>query len=37
MIHVDSVKMVETPPYDDGVSEAEMIETYKTKYAEIYP
>ena len=37
MIHVDGVKMLSTPPYDDGATEADMIELYKAKYAEIYP
>ena len=36
-ITVSRVKMVTTPPYDDGVSEEEMIATYKAKFAEIYP
>ncbi len=37
LIHVDAVKMVTTPPYDNGATEAEMIALYKSKYAEIYP
>lgn len=31
------VKMMTTPPYDDGVTEQDMIATYKAKFAEIYP
>ncbi len=37
LIHVDGVKPVTTPPYDDGATEAEMIDLYKKKYAELYP
>lgn len=37
LIHVDGVKPVSTPPYDDGASEEEMIAHYKTKFAELYP
>ena len=37
MIHVDGVKPVTTPPYDDGATEAEMIALYKAKYAEMFP
>lgn len=36
-IHVAGVKPLSTPPYDDGVSEAEMIALYKDKYAGMYP
>jgi len=36
-IPVDEAKPLTTPPYDDGVSEEEMIAIYKAKYAEIYP
>ena len=36
-ITVSRVKMMTTPPYDDGVSEEEMIAIYKAKFAEIYP
>ncbi len=34
---VDEVKSLTTPPYDDGVTEEEMIALYKRKFAEIYP
>lgn len=37
LIHVDRVRMLSTPPYDDGVTEAEMISLYKSKYAEMFP
>lgn len=35
-IHAERVKAMTTPPYDDGVSEEEMIAIYKAKFAEIY-
>ncbi|MEO0943523.1 MAG: pyridoxamine 5'-phosphate oxidase family protein [Pseudomonadota bacterium] len=37
LIHVDRVRMLTTPPYDDGATEAEMIALYKSKYAEMFP
>ena len=37
LIAADEVKPVTTPPYDDGVTEEEMIALYKAKFAEIYP
>ena len=37
LVHVDRVRMLSTPPYDDGVTEAEMIALYKSKYAELFP
>lgn len=37
LIHVDGVKPLTTPPYDDGATEDEMIALYKTKFAELYP
>lgn len=37
LIHVDGLKMLSTPPYDDGATEAEMIALYKSKYAEMFP
>lgn len=37
LISAAEVKPVTTPPYDDGVTEEEMIALYKTKFAEIYP
>lgn len=36
-IPVSEAKPLTTPPYDDGVTEAEMIATYKAKFAEFYP
>lgn len=35
-IELDAVKPLTTPPYDDGVTEEEMVALYKQKYAEIY-
>jgi len=37
LIEVAAVKPLSTPPYDDGVTEDEMLALYKAKYAEIYP
>ena len=37
LIHVDRVLPLATPPYDDGVSEADMVALYQEKYAAIYP
>ena len=36
-VKVERIKLMTTPPYDDGVTEDEMIAMYKTKFAEIYP
>jgi len=36
-IEANRVKQMTTPPYDDGATEEEMIELYKSKFAEIYP
>ena len=36
-IATERVKLMTTPPYDDGATEEEMIALYKTKFAEIYP
>ena len=36
-IALSKVEMVWTPPYDDGATEAEMIDAYKAKYGDIYP
>ena len=36
-ISADEVKPLSTPPYDDGVTEEEMIALYKAKFAEMYP
>ncbi len=36
-ITLHHAQMIWTPPYDDGVTEDEMIATYKTKFAGIYP
>ncbi|MEM7216519.1 MAG: pyridoxamine 5'-phosphate oxidase family protein [Pseudomonadota bacterium] len=35
-INAERVKTITTPPYDDGISEEEMIAMYKQKFAEIY-
>lgn len=37
VIEVTDVKPLSTPPYDDGVTEEDMIALYKQKFAEIYP
>jgi hypothetical protein len=37
LISADEVKPLVTPPYDDGVTEEEMIALYKAKFAAIYP
>lgn len=37
VIGVDRAQLILTPPYDDGATEAQMIATYRAKYAEIYP
>jgi hypothetical protein len=37
LIHVDQVSPLSTPPYDDGVTEDEVIEIYRGKYAKIFP
>ena len=37
LMHVISVKPLSTPPYDTGATEAEMIDLYKQKFAEMYP
>ena len=36
-IKAERVKPITTPPYDDGVTEEEMIAVYTKKWAEIYP
>lgn len=36
-IPVSEAKPLSTPPYDDGVSEAEMIALYKQKFGDMYP
>ncbi len=36
-IRVAEVKLLTTPPYDDGATEEEMIALYKGKFSEIYP
>ncbi|MEM7067242.1 MAG: pyridoxamine 5'-phosphate oxidase family protein [Pseudomonadota bacterium] len=36
-IKCERVKPVVTPPYDDGVTEEEMVALYKQKWSEIYP
>ena len=37
LIKAERVKPLTTPPYDDGVTEEEMIAIYKQKYGEMYP
>ncbi|MEL7027546.1 MAG: pyridoxamine 5'-phosphate oxidase family protein [Pseudomonadota bacterium] len=37
LISADEIKQITTPPYDDGVTEDEMIALYKDKFAAIYP
>jgi len=37
LIHVDLASPLSTPPYDDGVTEDEMIEIYRRKYARMFP
>ncbi len=37
IIDIDRVLPLATPPYDDGVTEDEMIALYRDKYAAIYP
>ena len=36
-IKCERIKPLSTPPYDDGVTEEEMVNLYKQKWAEIYP
>ncbi len=36
-IAAERVKIMTTPPYDDGATEEEMIALYKSKFSEIYP
>lgn len=36
-IQISNLKPLTTPPYDDGVTEEEMVEIYKQKFREIYP
>jgi hypothetical protein len=37
LIHVDQASPLSTPPYDAGVTEDEMIEIYRGKYARMFP
>ena len=37
LISAQEVKTVTTPPYDDGVTEEEMVALYTEKFAAIYP
>ncbi|MDT8328033.1 MAG: pyridoxamine 5'-phosphate oxidase family protein [Roseovarius sp.] len=37
LIGAEHVKPMTPPPYDDGVSEADMVALYKQKFSEIYP
>lgn len=36
-IAAERVRMLTTPPYDDGATEEDMIALFKSKFAEIYP
>ncbi|MYI69531.1 MAG: pyridoxamine 5'-phosphate oxidase family protein, partial [Boseongicola sp. SB0673_bin_14] len=36
-IGAERVLHLATPPYDDGVTEDEMIALYKSRFAELYP
>ena len=35
-ISVERVRLMTTPPYDDGATEEQMVELYKSKFSEIY-
>lgn len=35
-IDAERVRLMTTPPYDDGATEEEMVATYKQKWAEVY-
>lgn len=37
MINLQKAVLIKTPPYDDGVTEAEMITMYQEKFAKLYP
>ncbi|MEL7428632.1 MAG: pyridoxamine 5'-phosphate oxidase family protein [Pseudomonadota bacterium] len=37
VISAERVKPLSTPPYDDGVTEEEMVALYKQKWGELYP
>jgi predicted pyridoxine 5'-phosphate oxidase superfamily flavin-nucleotide-binding protein len=37
LIDIAACADLTTPPYDDGITEAEMISVYQAKYKEIYP
>lgn len=37
LIRAEEVGIMTTPPYDDGITDDEMIALYKAKFAEIYP
>lgn len=37
LIDVTEAEHITTPPYDDGVTEEEMVALYKSKFSEIYP
>ena len=36
-IKAEKVRLLTTPPYDDGATEEDMIALYKDKFAEMYP
>ena len=37
LIDVERALPIASPPYDDGATEAGMIDLYKAKFAELYP
>ncbi|MEX1236018.1 MAG: pyridoxamine 5'-phosphate oxidase family protein [Roseovarius sp.] len=37
LIDIEAAREVTTPPYDDGMTEAEMVAAYVAKFKEIYP
>ena len=37
LISADEIRQITTPPYDDGVTEEEMVALYKDKFGAIYP
>jgi hypothetical protein len=36
-VNISDVRPLSTPLYDDGVTEPEMVASYKEKYAQMYP
>lgn len=37
LVSANEIKPLTTPPYDDGVTEEDMVALYRAKYKEIYP